>query len=93
MRQKQNIELTSEKYGNFFIEVISPKGKCVIWWDYLDEQDGFMMEPDEQIEAALDLFEDCDVRDFSDLPEDGEFKNTDEAIKYLESKFGEKLEK
>ena len=89
MKLSQNLELTSEKYGNFSIEVISSKGKCVIWWDYLDEQDGFMLEPGEQIEAALNVYEDCDVRDFSDLPKLGEFKNTDEALKYLEGKFGE----
>ena len=86
------IELTSEKYGNFSIETLSPNA-CVIWWDYYDEQDGFMMEPGEQIEAALDLYEDCDVRDFSDLPEDGEFKHPMEAITYIENKFGEKFEK
>lgn len=93
MKQRRIIEVTSEKYGNFSIETLSSDDSCcVIWWDYYDEQDGFMMEPGEQIEAALALYKDCDVRDFSDLPEDGEFKNSKEAITYIENKFGQRVQ-
>jgi len=82
------VNLRSEKYGNFSIEQWT-KNQFVIWWDYYDEQDGFMMEPDDQIEAALDLYDDCDVRDFSDLPKDGIFKSLDAAKSYIIRKFGD----
>jgi len=77
-------EYTTEKYGNFTIEGFS-KNKFCIWWDFYDEQDGELMEPD----GDLEWFKDCDVKDFSDLPEQGYFKSFEEAEIYLRNKFGE----
>jgi hypothetical protein len=80
-------EYTSEKYGNFSIEQYEDRGKnrVCIWWDFYDEQDGLPMEPDGDF---LEWFKSCDVKDFSDLPEQGFFKSFDEAYNYIVKKFG-----
>ncbi len=33
-------------------------------------------------------WEECDIRDFSDLPKHGEFSSFDEAYSYITNKFG-----
>lgn len=78
------IEYTSEKYGNFTIEDLP--NKAVIWWDFYDEQDGCMLEPGDEL--LQKYIEDCDVKDFSDLPKRGEFRTAGEAKAYIEKKFG-----
>lgn len=92
-KSKTRLELSSEKYGNFIVcRGDSSRGKYIVWWDFYDEHDGFMLEPGEQIELALDCYSECDVRDFSDLPKNGEFKSMDEAKEYIEEKFELKFE-
>lgn len=88
MSRRTLIEYTSEKYGNFTIEDLP--NKAVIWWDFYDEQDGTMLEPDDEcFERYLKMIEkECDVKDFSDLPKRGEFRTAGEAKAYIEKKFG-----
>jgi hypothetical protein len=48
-----------------------------------DENEG------DQLEPGMDVWmEECDIRDFSDMPKYGEFKSHDEAYEYLVKKFG-----
>lgn len=90
MKQTQKSwEFISEKYGVFHISKNSHK-KFNIWWDFYDEMEGEFMEPD-TIEDLLQFFKECDVRDFSDLPECGDFCSLEDTVKYLECKFGEKM--
>jgi len=88
MQQEQWV-FNSEKYGVFFINKYN-QGRFGVWWDFYDEMEGGMMEPG-QIEEAIEFYKECDVRDFSDLPKNGEFKSLDSTIGYLENKFGEKI--
>jgi hypothetical protein len=78
---RTTIDLKSKKYGNFTIDNYA-KNKVVIWWDFYDEQDGFVLEPN------CNIYEDCDIKDFSDLPEEGIFKTIENAKSYLIKKFG-----
>jgi hypothetical protein len=87
--QQTQWTFNSEKYGVFYINRYNQR-KYGVWWDYYDEMEGCMIEPG-VIEQEIEFWKECDVRDFSDLPKNGDFKSLKETIEYLEKKFGEKI--
>ena len=73
----------SEKYGYFYLQE-DKKKKVFIWWDHEEVGDeGIMIEP--TIEW---VWEDVDIKDFSDAPKYGEFKSFEDAKAYIVKKFG-----
>jgi hypothetical protein len=82
MKRTVITEYKSEKYGIFSIEETG--SKCVIWWDFYDENDGDQLSPDMDVW----MVDECDITDFSDMPKHGEFKSHDEAYEYIVRKFG-----
>lgn len=76
---------TTQNHGDVII--CEEKKTVQIWLDPEQCMEGCPLDADDD-----SFISDCEVWfkdiDFSDLPVKGEFKNTEEAKKYLEIKFG-----
>ena len=84
-------DFISEKYGLFIISkqrslLKSKKDYYTIWWDFYDEHEGRFLEPSLNIDETP--WEECDIKDFSDMPKYGEFSSFNEAYSYIINKFG-----
>jgi hypothetical protein len=87
----------SKTYNNteYGVFILNKNGKVWnIWWDFYDEYEGLPFECG-SLEEAMDdgWYPECDVRDFSDLPNCGDFKTEDDALDYINNKFGIKIKK
>lgn len=87
----RDFKTRQDHLGLFTLEIKNGgRGPCYIWWDYEEIGDGILLDPEpwgEQGDWVANLAG-IDVDTFNDLPEEGEFKDCDAALKYLETKFG-----
>lgn len=82
--QYQSIE-----YGSFIFEELS--NKCTVWWDPEEVGDGFSINNylyDSCFDISISNSRNLSVKDFSDLPNNGEFRTFNEAYDYIVLKFG-----
>ena len=77
----------SEDYGDFVIEEIN--NTFVIWWDFYEETDGVILEPDYEIWQDEIINDFATTTPFKDMPAEGIFHSFDDAYDYITNKFGE----